>query len=244
MLEDLLIKKFDEHCSKYDLKIDAIRRKYDHSYRVMKISYDLAINNSFNETDIYLSKVIGLLHDYARFEQWTCFNTYSDLNSVDHGDLAVKRLFDENEIADFNIKTEYYDEIKDSIKYHNKYMVPSNLSNHNRLLCNVIRDADKLDIFFLLGENKNLLKEDDNDITDLISKKFYNCELLKTADIKNKNDNILLHIAMVFDLNFKYSYLYLSKTKLIEKIFDNIIAKKKFEKYFEFVLKFINDKCK
>ena len=51
--------------------------------------------------------LVGLLHDYARFEQWTDYKTYSDIKSIDHGDLAVKRLFDDNEIINFCIDKKY-----------------------------------------------------------------------------------------------------------------------------------------
>lgn len=53
----------------------------------------IASKSNFNKEDIELATIAGLLHDYARFEQWTKYHTHDDSKSVDHGDLAVKILF-------------------------------------------------------------------------------------------------------------------------------------------------------
>ena len=71
---------------------------------VNKINQDYDLNLNVEET--YLAMTIGLLHDYARFEQWTNHKTYIDSDSIDHGDLAVKILFDDNEIVKYSLKEE------------------------------------------------------------------------------------------------------------------------------------------
>lgn len=239
-----LKEKFKKHVEKYDMNETAIIRKFYHSYRVMDYCMLLAKYNNFNEDDTKIAMLVGLLHDYARFEQWTKYKTYSDIDSIDHGDLAVERLFDDNEIVDYCTNEKYYDEIYDAIKYHNKYDYPETLSDHNKLLCNIARDADKLDIFYLLGINKDLMEEDDNLISDKIKEDFYNNNSLKRTDVKNKCDHIVLTLAMVFDLSFKYSYEYLKEYKFIDKIYENIENKNKFKPYFDYVNKFIEERSK
>jgi len=235
---------FRKHAQKYNMEETAINRKYYHSYRVMDFCMLLAKYNNFSNENTEIAMLVGLLHDYARFEQWTKYKTYSDLKSIDHGDLAVKRLFDDNEIVNYCTNQKYYDEIYDAIKYHNKYSYPDNLSEHNKLLCKVIRDADKLDIFYLLGINKDLIVEDDNLISDNVKEEFYNNKLLKHTDVKNKSDDVVLKLAMVFDLNFKYSYKYLKEYKLIDKIYENIENKNKFKPYFDYINKYIEERSK
>jgi len=239
-----LKEKFREHALKYNMEEIAISRKFYHSYRVMDFCMLLAKYNDFSSEDMKIAMLVGLLHDYSRFEQWTNYKTYSDLKSIDHGDLAVKRLFDDNEIINFCLEEKYYDEIYDAIKYHNKYSYPEHLSDHNKLLCKVVRDADKLDIFYLLGINKDLIKEDDNLISDKIKEDFYNNKLLRRIDEMNMSDNLVLKLAMVFDLNFDYSYKYLKEYKLIDKIYENVKNKNKFKPYFEYVNKYIEERSK
>ena len=150
-----LKQRFKKYVEGYDLDDKAIRGKLEHSYRVMDISILLAKSIELNDEDIKVVTLIGLLHDYGRFEQWAKFRTYNDLESIDHGDLAVYKLFDKGEIIDYCDNVSYYDRIYNAIKYHNKYSYLSDLSDDNKRFCKIIRDADKLDIFYLLVVIKN-----------------------------------------------------------------------------------------
>lgn len=232
-------REFNKHYKRYDISDHAIIRKYYHSIRVMDLSRLIAKYANFNDNDAEIAAIVGLLHDYARFKQWTEYKTYSDVNSIDHGDLAVQMLFDNNEISNYSLNKDNYDEIYDAIKYHNKKNIPDNLSEHNKLLCKVVRDADKLDIFYLLSINKFLFAEDDNEITQQINDAFYKEVSIDRKLVTNSSDDIILSLAMVFDLNFKYSFEYLYNTNLIWKMYDNIKNKEKFKKYFDYVDKYI-----
>lgn len=233
---------FKNHVKNYDLKEVAITRKLYHSYRVMDYCRLLAKYNNFSDENTEIAMLVGLLHDYSRFEQWQKYKTYNDYQSIDHGDLAVQRLFEDNEIKAYCTKKEYYDEIYDAIKYHNKYAYPDSLSDHNKLLCQIIRDADKLDILYLIGINQSLMKECDLNISENIDACFFKKQPLNKADVKNSNDAIILFLAMIYDLNFKYSFEYLKKNNYIEKIFENIKDKQKFKKYFDYIKKYINER--
>jgi len=239
---EMLKEIFKKHVEKYDMDDTAINRKFYHSYRVMDYCMLLAKYNNFSEENIEIAMLVGLLHDYARFEQWTKYKTYSDLKSVDHGDLAIERLFSNNEIVNYCTNKEYYDEIYDAIKYHNKISVPNNLSEHNKLLCKVVRDADKLDIFYLLSINPDLMEQDNRSISEEIESKFFQNIQLSREEIKSKDDNILLNLAMVFDLNFKYSFEYLKEYNLIGKMFENIENKNKFRRYFDYIKEYIDER--
>lgn len=236
--------KFRLYVSNYNMNDKAVLRKFYHSYRVMDLCMLIAQNSNFNDEDKEIAMLIGLLHDYARFEQWTKYKTYSDLNSVDHGDLAVKKLFDDKEIINFCSNEEYYDEIYDAIKYHNKLSIPSNLSNHNINMCKLVRDADKIDILYLFTINKELIEEDNSEISSAVIESFYKKESINYKDVKGLSDKILLDLAFVFDINYDYSFKYIKNQKLIEKIFENINNKEKFRVYFEFVIDYINERVK
>lgn len=233
---------FDDYVYKFNLKDKQIKFKYEHSLRVMKIANKIAIKSKFNKVDCHICKIAGLLHDYGRFSQWKNYQTYSDINSIDHGDLGVKLLFDDNEIINFETDKTLYDEIYDAIKYHNKAYIDDNLSDHNKRICRVIRDADKLDIFYLFSIDKNLILECDDEITDEIKKKFYNHEVISYKNVRNLNDKVLLYLAFVFDLNYTYSFKQLKKNKLIEKIYKDIEYKEIFKEYFDYINKYIDER--
>ena len=234
-----LKENFRKHVEKYDIKDPKISLKLYHSYRVMELCQNISKYYKFNEEDLEIAILIGLLHDYARFEQWHNYGTFNDKNSIDHGDLAVERLFKNNEINNFCSNKNYYDIIYNAIKYHNKYSIPANLDKKNELMCKLIRDADKLDIFYLYSIDKNLILEDNKEISTKVNEYFYNNELISFDNITNKSESIILKLSMVFNLNFKFSYIYLYETNLIDKIYQQIDNKEKFKPYFEYIKKYI-----
>ncbi|MBE6138393.1 MAG: HD domain-containing protein [Firmicutes bacterium] len=233
---------FKIHYKRYDVSDTMIIAKYYHSIRVMDISRIIAKHVGFNDNDAEIAAIVGLLHDYARFEQWTKYKTYGDLKSIDHGDLAVSMLFDNNEIIKYTDKHENYDEIYDAIKYHNKFSIPEGLTEHNNLLCKIIRDADKLDLFYLFSINKNVMPEDNNPISEKIRDDFFKSMCIDRRDVQNDNDNIVLGLALVFDLNFKYCFEYLIERNLIWRIYENINDKERFQEYFEYIDDYIHER--
>lgn len=239
-----LKESFKKYVDTFDTSEKAIKRKYIHSLRVMEICDMLAKANNYNEKDIELANIIGLLHDYGRFPQWTKHKTYNDLISIDHADLGVELLFDNNEIENFFKEKEYYDEIYDAIKYHNKHKktLKDNFSVHNKKLLDLVRDADKIDILYILSTNKDLVYEDDKEISEKIRNDFLNRINLERITIDNKSENLLLHLSMIYDLNYKESYKYIYDNNLIEKICNNLDNKEKFKEYFDYIKEFLKEK--
>lgn len=235
---------FYDYVKKFDLNIREIKYKYEHSLRVMDIATTIAKKSNFDIKDEHICTVSGLLHDYGRFTQWKDYETYSDIHSIDHGDLGVSLLFGNSEILNYEKDISMYDEIYDVIKYHNKGFIPTNISEHNKKICKVVRDADKLDIFYLFTIDKELIMECNEPISDKIKDDFYNRRVISYNDVKSLNDKVLLYLAFVFDLNYDYSFKHLKDNKLIDKIYSQIINKEMFKEYFDYVNKYIDERVK
>ena len=229
--------KFTNYVKSFDLSDENIERKYYHSLRVMDLAENIAISENLSENDIEISLVAGLLHDYARFTQWTIYHTYSDIKSIDHGDLGVEMLFNKNEILNIYTNVKNYDEIYDAIKYHNKHQVSEVLSAHNKEISYIVRDADKLDIFDLLVNGYLYLKECNNEISEEVKKVFYDNKSINYKIIKNDNDDIILKLAMLFDLKYKYAIKHVIENNTLEKMFLKIKDKQRFKEYFEYMYK-------
>ena len=84
--------EFIEYTKKFDLENKRLKGKQEHSLRVRDISKKIAENLQLDNKEIQLATLIGLLHDIARFEQYTQYGTFRDRESVDHGDLGVEIL--------------------------------------------------------------------------------------------------------------------------------------------------------
>ncbi len=120
--------QFLEYANQFDLEEQQLKRKLGHSFRVMDISNKIAKKLNLEEEKIQIATLIGLLHDIARFEQYTQFKTFSDLKSFDHGDYGVQILEDNNTIRKY-IDTDKYDTfIKNAIKNHNKFEIDKSIS--------------------------------------------------------------------------------------------------------------------
>lgn len=211
------MKIFNNYVKQFDFTNPKIRYKFHHSYRVMEIAKEIAISLKLNEEDTYVVTIAALLHDIGRFNQIKNYDTYIDQISTDHGDEGERVLKENNFIKEFVLDTKIINIILNSTKYHNKYEVDSNLDEKTTLICKIVRDADKLDIMRELG-NIITLKEIvlKKELVDAIYKE----EICKNKNCNNEVDTIIRMLSWVYDLNFKYSYEFLIKNKIIEKKFD------------------------
>ena len=231
--------QFDKFIENFDINDNNIKKKYDHSLRVQRISEEIASSENFDKEKYLLASLIGLLHDYGRFYQWEKYKTYSDRESIDHGDYAVQRLFDKGEIKNFYNSHDNYNVIYEAIKYHNKYEVPLNVESMN--LCNLVRDADKLDILYMYTIGELSLMED-GEVSDSVSKAFFEHRLIDNKLIKSKIDISIRTLCLIYDLNFNYSYKFLIDNSIIEKIYENVKNKEKLKVYFDEIKRFLERK--
>jgi len=238
------IKEFNNYTSNYLDYGKMINLKIKHTLRVVDYCERIAKSLNLTDEDNYISKIIGLLHDIARFEQWKNYQTFSDLDSVDHGDYGVEILKKDNYIRKY-IKDDKYDNIiLKSIKYHNKYMIPSNLNEKEKLFAKLIRDADKIDILYLFSIEELTRDPKDTDFSEKIYKNLLNKKSINRKDLKTHADKIAGHIGFIFDINYKESFKILKETKYIDTII-NIYKEKtnneKLKEQLEEIRKVINE---
>lgn len=223
--------EFMKYTNNYDIENENIDRKIYHSLRVMEISKKIATNMGLENEKIELATLIGLLHDIGRFEQFKIYQTYSDLESIDHGDLGADILKQNNFIRNL-IKEAKYDEIiLKSVQNHNKYKIADDLNKEEKLFCKIVRDADKIDILYEAIEIfwKNGREEIQNDlISDKVYNEFLNKKLIKKDKNMKKNgiDKLVLMLAFVFDINFHESLEILKKEDYLNKILNNFDFKR------------------
>ena len=243
---DKAIKGFIKYTEKYDLKNENIYRKQQHSLRVMKISEQIARSMKLDEEKVALAALIGLLHDIARFEQYTQYKTFHDYESFDHGDYGVEIL--KKDIRKYIDSSEYDDIIFCAIKNHNKYSIEEGLDGDKLLFAKLIRDADKIDILYegIDWFWKDMDKEiSEASVSDYIYEPFTNRKLIKRELGKTYKykDGIIAVIALVFDINFKESFGIVLEKNYINRILDRFEYKVDNDKM-EQVRKIANDYIK
>ena len=215
--------EFEKYVSKFDSNQGRIKLKIDHIKRVAKISKELAEYLNLNEEQKSLAEAIGIFHDIGRFKQVEMYDTFSDKDSINHAELGVKILFDDNLIENFEIEEKYKKVIKLAILNHNKDKIEEGLTEEENLFCKIIRDADKLDIFYVLCnyDFESAFWYKDFNCKEISEKIMIQCtklHRLNYKDIKNNADQIAVPFAYVYDLNFDFSLKYLRDKKYLDEV--------------------------
>ena len=225
-------KEFTKYANNYDLESEKMKRKYEHSFRVMEKAGKIAEYLKLPKQDIELAILIGLLHDIGRFEQIRIYNSFEDHQTIDHGDLGVQILRESNYIRKYIEDDKYDDIILKSIKNHNKFKIEDGLSDRELLFSKIVRDADKWDIFYEGAEmfwntEKERQEVENTIVTEEIWKQFKEKSLIDRTMTKTSADKILNFIALIYDINFDYTYKNIKEADYINKVLNKFNFKDK-----------------
>ena len=137
--------RFAAYVADYDPHNPRIALKVAHTYRVADLCERIA------PSEANLAWLCGLLHDIGRFEQVRRFDTFNDAASVSHAALGVDVLFGDADPSGPQIRSFVEDDANDdvirtAIATHSNWRLPAGLDKRTRMHCDVLRDADKIDI--------------------------------------------------------------------------------------------------
>ncbi|MGC9331097.1 MAG: HD domain-containing protein [Bacteroidales bacterium] len=206
--------------------------KHKHSLQVCNHIKNLAISLDLSDYQIKLAEFIGLYHDIGRFRQYRDYNTFSDKDSVYHGDLGIEELKGIDKLEKFTVGEQHT--IIASIHNHGLPIIEENLDKQTIMFAKMIRDADKMDIYRIVDEyyrdmlkgNRNISLELGLKNEDKISKKvlnaFFNESIVYKSDMHYLNDFKLLQIAWIYDLNYQYTRNYILHSGRLESIINSI----------------------
>ena len=155
---------FDSYVAAYDATNQRIALKVEHTLRVAELCERIAREAGFTPAGTDLAWLCGLLHDIGRFEQLRRWDTFSDAASTSHAALGVEVLFGskgDTGVADddgsaagtigiihrfIDPSDELEEVIRAAVGFHSDYRLPEDLDVRTHAICDVVRDADKLDI--------------------------------------------------------------------------------------------------
>ncbi len=217
--------EFKNYIKNYNPQDPKIALKIAHIKRVSQKAKELAISLKLSEEDINLAELIGLLHDIGRFEQIKIYNTFMDKDSVNHAEHGVKVLFEDGLIRKF-IKEDTYDNvIKKAILNHNRgYLnIDKDLNKKELVHTKLIRDADKLDIFYFLNmENINVLYGNNiekQNINKEVYREFFEDKYINYKNINSGLDLAIAHFAYIYDFNYKFTLQKIKEDKFLTKLY-------------------------
>ena len=231
---------------------EKIKLKIDHTYRVAGLCQRIAESLGLSEPDVDIAWLLGMLHDIGRFEQIRRFGTFNDVQSVDHAEFGADLLFKEGLIRKF--AEGYYEEcelarsgneeaeqiiknnehhnkdtglLEMAIRQHNKYRVKEDLTERQRMFCDILRDADKVDIFKVNADIPMEIIYDvtteelkNGVITKEVLESFYKKETVLKSVRRSAVDHIVGHISLLFELVYKESYRQAREQGYVYKLLD------------------------
>lgn len=202
---------FDAYVSRYDSGSVMIRLKAEHTLRVAGHCARIAESLGADGGSADFAWLLGLLHDIGRFEQVRRYGTFVDAVSVDHAELGADLLFRDGLIGEFparDLTPDRLSILETAIRLHNKLALPGELDGETRFFCDLIRDADKADIFRVVtelsfeeraGTSRGLLRE-----TEGACEEVMECVLqhrcVPRNIRKNRFDVHVSHCCMAFEL--------------------------------------------
>ncbi|MBO7664219.1 MAG: HD domain-containing protein [Clostridia bacterium] len=145
---------FLRYAEEFDTQNTLIRHKIDHTFRVAELSARCAESLEMNGEDTDFAWFLGLLHDIGRFEQARRFGTFVDSHSVDHAELSGDILFREGLLERFpseGLPEGWRAIAETAIRQHNKLKLPDSLDSRTLRFAEILRDADKTDIFRVIA---------------------------------------------------------------------------------------------
>lgn len=127
-----------------------IRLKIVHTRKVCEAMALLADGEGLSVHESRTAAAVALLHDVGRFPQYRRWRTFLDSASDNHARLAVDVIREEQILAGLDPVEQIL--IEEAVRFHNMLAPPARFRSPVRTYIDLIRDADKLDIWRVFVE--------------------------------------------------------------------------------------------
>jgi len=195
--------------------IKNIELKIEHTHKVCAAMTLLSEGEDLSEGEAHIALAVALLHDVGRFPQYRRWRTFLDSASDNHARLAIDVIREENVLASIDQYEQLL--IEEAVRFHNLLAPPPRVQSPTRQYINLIRDADKLDIWRVfiellaqpLEERASAATLGLPDLPEIVSEQCIaalNARSIVPLDtISCFNDFKLLQISWVYDLTYATS---------------------------------------
>lgn len=206
------LRAFSDYAAHYNAKDPKVKLKIDHTYRVAALCERIARSLNLAPEERDLAWLCGLLHDVGRFEQLRQYGTFNDAQSIDHAAMSARVLFEEGHIRDYLDDNASDSLLHTAVAWHSAYRLPEDLDPRTRMFCQILRDADKIDILRVNVEvpmeeiyNVSTQALRQSPVSPAVLRAFYEHHCVLRALKQYPADNAVGHASLVFELCYPES---------------------------------------
>lgn len=203
---------FADYTASYNARDPKVALKIAHTGRVAALCERIARSLGLPEADVDLAWLCGLLHDVGRFEQLRRYGTFNDALSIDHAACSAEVLFEEGRIRAYLDDPGEDALLRTAVAWHSAYRLPGGLDARTRMFCDILRDADKVDI---LRVNVEVPMEDiysvttealrQSPVSPAVLQAFYEHHCVLRTLKQYPADNAVGHASLVYELVYPES---------------------------------------
>lgn len=229
-----------------------LKLKEQHSLRTCEEMLYLGQNLGLRPDQNRIAEAIALLHDIGRFEQFVRYQTYNDPKSVNHSLLGLEVLRKKKVLQDIEVEEKQL--IEKAIEYHGIRELPADLNSDCLLFSKLIRDADKLDIFYVVTEYYKQYRDNPNGFKlelELPDEPGYSAQvveeilqgrLIDYSTLRTMNDMKLVQLGWVYDVNFTATLKRIKERKFLEKLLEFLPKTEDIERVKKRIFEFVDFK--
>lgn len=227
-----------------------MRLKLRHSLNVLTYAREAVLSDArFTPPLARAALLAALYHDIARFPQYRRWRTFADHFSTNHARLGSRILNQLKPLHGEPRKIRFL--AQGAVILHNRLTLPARLKPDQRLVADLLRECDRLDILHIMAD---LLSQDAAhvasledaavlhlpEVPDAYSKAIFQDVLAgrmaRYSDLRCRNDFRLLLFSWVQSFSFASIRKSLAASGLLQPLFDNLPDLPEMERIKEAVL--------
>ncbi len=242
-----VIRTFQDYVDNYNSQDAKVRLKIEHTYRVSELCESIAQSLHLDAKNCSLAWLLGMLHDIGRFEQLRNYGTFNDARSIDHALYGAEILFEQGRIRDYLEDAGEDKLLRAAVAFHSAYRLPEGLDERTKMYCQILRDADKIDILkvnvdFPLEEIYNVSTEElrSAGVSESVMEAFAEGHAVLRSLKKTSADHVVGHLSLVYELVYPKSLMIVREQGYVQKLMNFQSENPKTQRQFDQIRKKMN----
>ena len=234
-----------------EVVMEGILIKEKHTGYVTANMVSLARVLKLSAHDRALAEIMGLFHDVGRFRQYSLYKTFNDAQSEDHAGLALEVLAERPFME--RLSADDRELVRFAIWNHNKKAIEETSSRRARVFAQMLRDADKLDIYRVLSPYLSASGADkapnfvqslvSQDVSPSFVQALVEGRQADYHDIRTHGDRKVVRLLWVYDIYYAWTLRQIRDRGYIDHIIKALPHGRELTLGFERLKSYVAEKC-